>query len=64
VEPALGRDADGIVEDPDLVEVALVRILDRRRRRPTLATEDELVERSTPAAWAVEGMHQRVPADA
>ena len=39
VEPALGRGAIRVVEDPDLVEVAGVGVLDGRGRRPALAAE-------------------------
>ena len=63
VEPALGRRAVGVLEDPDLVEVALVGIADRVRDRPSLAAEDELVEGTPAAARTVEPVHQRVPAE-
>ena len=63
VEPALGRHAVRVLEDPDLVEVALVRVRDPVRDGPSLAAEDELVERTAAAARAVERVHQRVPAE-
>jgi len=37
MEPALRREPVGVVEDPDLVEVARVCVLDRRGGRPALA---------------------------
>jgi len=53
VEPAFGRLAVRVLEDPDLVEVALVGIGDRIGNGPPLATERELLERAAPAAWAI-----------
>ena len=56
-------DAVGVVEDPDLVEVALVRVGDRVGDGAPLAAEGELVDRAATAARAVEPEHQRVPAE-
>src|SRR5215207_4612222 len=63
VEPAFGRDAVRVLEQPDLVEVASIGALDGRGRGPALATEDELVEWPPAAPGAAEPEHQRVPAE-
>ena len=52
VEPALGRRAVGVLEDPDLVEVALVGVGDPVRDGAALAAERELVDRTAAAARA------------
>src|SRR4051794_33702546 len=64
MEPALDRHAVRVVEDPDLVEVALGGVRDRRRARPAFAAERELVQWPAAAARALELVHRRVPADA
>jgi hypothetical protein len=60
VKPPLRGDAVGVLEDPDLVEVAGVRVREPLRGRPPLATERELVEGSAAAARTVE-LVQRSP---
>src|SRR3954454_19595150 len=54
MEPALGRDAGRVLEDPDLVEVAIVGIRQRIGHGAALAAERELVDRAMAAARAVE----------
>src|SRR4029079_14986449 len=63
MEPALGRDPVGVLEDPDLVEVALVWVGDRIRDSAPFAAEGEFVDGTAPAARAFEPEHQRVPAE-
>src|SRR6185295_2292988 len=59
MEPPLGRRADRVLKHPRLVEVTLVRIRDRIGHVADLAAERELLERTAPAARAVEPQHQR-----
>src|SRR5439155_5391588 len=62
--PPLCRHSVGVLEDPDLVEVAVVGLGQPGGGRPPLAAEDVLVQRPSAAAGAIEDVHQRVPADA